>query len=293
MFLKSPLLNQSARFIFLVSMYFTVVLPFNVDASELSYFRDKLKDGSLGPELVVLPVGEFEIGCDDSECYKDERPVKLVKINRQISIMTKEVTFAFYDRFAKATDNELPDDHAWGRGDRPVINVSWDDAVSYANWLSEQTGFHYRLASEAEWEYAARGGSKSIYYFGSDPLLLCSYANVADISEANYKQGKPLINCNDNIGYGTALVGQYIPNAFGLYDMHGNIREWVQDCYEDDYKSLSIDGLAREEECDDDERVLRGGAWYSFPWFLTVSSRQYQPQYQSSYSIGFRLIREL
>src|SRR5262245_24700801 len=130
-------------------------------------FRDKLKDGSQGPEMVVIPSGKFRMGDINSDGNESERPVHSVQINRPFAMACCEVTFEEYDRFASATGFELPHDRGWGRGQRPVINISWSDAVEYAKWLSAQTGKRYRLPTEAEWEYAARSGGKEETWAGT------------------------------------------------------------------------------------------------------------------------------
>ncbi|WP_339674185.1 formylglycine-generating enzyme family protein [Dasania marina] len=264
-----------------------VVLPTKAD-----FFNDVMADGSSGPKLVRLPAASFVMGCEQAgDCYDDDRPLRLVSIPKGLSLMLHEVSFAQYDTFAKATQRELPDDKSWGRGDRPVINVSWDDAVSYSEWLSEQTGQHYQLPTEAVWEYAARAGTTSAFFFGNDITQLCTYANVADSSEAKDRQGNPLIACDDGVGRSTALVGSYQANPFGLYDMYGNVREWVQDCYHDNYRNAPVDGSARVDGCNTEEMVLRGGAWFSFPWINSSFTRQSTPAYATSFSVGFRLMR--
>jgi hypothetical protein len=129
-------------------------------------FRDTLRDGSPGPEMVVIPKGEFRMGDIQGSGDSDERPVHLVRIPRPFAMSRYEVTFDEYDVFARTTGREQPADEGWGRGRRPVINVSWEDAVAYAKWLSEQTGKRYRLPTEAEWEYVARAGTETAYWWG-------------------------------------------------------------------------------------------------------------------------------
>ncbi|OAD22053.1 Sulphatase-modifying factor domain protein [Candidatus Thiomargarita nelsonii] len=124
------------------------------------YFRDRLKDGTQGPEMVWIPAGSFRMGDIQGGGDSDEKPVHKVSITQRFAIGRYEVTFAEYDKFAQATGREKPSDRGWGRGNRPVINVSWDDAVAYTKWLSQQTGQKYRLPTEAQWEYAARGGDR-------------------------------------------------------------------------------------------------------------------------------------
>ena len=172
-------------------------------------------------EMVVLPTGHSRIG--DLSCslpplfcaaYRHERPVRTVIISRPIAMSKYEVTFEDYDRFALATNRTPPDDTGWGRGTRPVIHVNWSQAKAYANWLSEQTGQSYRLPSEAEWEYAARSGTKTRY----------SWGNRIGANRAN------CVGCgsrwdNDR----TAPVGSFAANPFGRHDMHGNVAEWLED----------------------------------------------------------------
>jgi formylglycine-generating enzyme required for sulfatase activity len=129
-------------------------------------FRDTLKDGSSGPEMVVIPAGTFQMGDIHGMGQESEKPVHTVRIQKPFAIARYQVTFDEYDKYAKATGRDLSDDEGWGRGRRPVINVSWDDAVEYAKWLSTQIGKRYRLPTEAEWEYAARSGGKDQVWAG-------------------------------------------------------------------------------------------------------------------------------
>lgn len=125
--------------------------------------RDRLKSGGDGPEMVGIPSGKFRMGDIQGKHGKDELPVHEVNIQKPFAVSRYEITFVHYDEFARATGRKLPDDEGWGRGRQPVIHVSWNDAVAYAAWLSQQTGMRYRLPSEAEWEYAARGGTETAY----------------------------------------------------------------------------------------------------------------------------------
>ncbi len=143
-------------------------------------FRDTLPDGSPGPEMVSIPRGEFRMGDIQGSGDADERPVHSVRIPRPFAMGRCEVTFDKYNVFARATGREQPADEGWGRGRRPVINVSWEDARAYAQWLSERTGKRYRLPTEAEWEYAARAGTSYLRFWGDDPSQACKYANVFD-----------------------------------------------------------------------------------------------------------------
>jgi len=232
-----------------------------------------------GSQRVVVPGGSFKMGDVQGGGYKNEGPFHTVTIPKPFAIGRYEVTFDDYDQFANATNRQPPVDRGWGRGRRPVINVSWDDANAYAKWFSEQTGKHYRLPSEAEWEYAARGGKETAYWWGNDLI-------------------KGMANCDGCgsrwDGEQAAPVGSFKPNAFGLYDTAGNVWEWVQDCYHDNYKGAPSDGTAWEPEdptqCT--RRVIRGGSWLHLPRDLRSSSRdRYKPDYHS-YSIGFRLVQD-
>ncbi|MCP4695933.1 MAG: SUMF1/EgtB/PvdO family nonheme iron enzyme [Gammaproteobacteria bacterium] len=203
-------------------------------------FQDRLKNGSLGPKMKVIQAGTFRMGDIQGKGYDSEKPVHSVTLS-QFSIGVYEVTFAEYDRFVEAAGRKKPSDSRWGRGDRPVINVSWHDATAYAKWLGGQTGHEYRLPTEAEWEYAARAGSETAYYFGNGASGLGEYAWY----QAN--SGKKM-----------HPVGGKLSNAWGLYDMHGNVWEWVQD-WHGDYSSEALTDPSGPGA--GSARVLRGGSW--------------------------------
>ncbi|OAD19441.1 secreted protein containing Sulphatase-modifying factor [Candidatus Thiomargarita nelsonii] len=228
------------------------------------YFRSRLKDGSEGPEMVWIPAGSFKMGDMNVTVTSfqgggdsDERPVHRVSITQRFAIGRYEVTFAEYDKFAEATGREKPNDRGWGRGNRPVINVSWDDAVAYTEWLSQQTGKQYRLPSEAEWEYAARAGTTTKYWWGNTASH--EYANYgADSCCSGLAKGK------DRWKY-TAPVGSFASNPFGLYDTAGNVWEWCADSWHGTYKGAPTDGQVWRGG-DENYRVLRGGSWFNKPW---------------------------
>ena len=196
------------------------------------------------PEMVVIPGGRFRMGCVSGSryCIDSSRPVHEVRIE-SFEISKYEVTFEEYDRFTNATGRERAFDGGWGRGRHPVIKVSWRDAVAYVEWLSARTGKRYRLPSEAEWEYAVRAGTETAYSWGNEI-------------------GRNRANCDgcgsqwDNEQ--TAPVGSFSANAWGLHDMHGNVWEWVQDCWNDSYQGAPTDGSAWESG-DCSRRVMRGG----------------------------------
>jgi len=206
----------------------------------IQIFRDTLKDGSLGPEMVQLPEGTFEMGSNNGE--SDEKPVHPVSV-KNFAMGRYEVTFEEYDKFCEATKREKPSDSGWGRGKRPVINVNWNDAKAYVQWLSEQTGKDYRLPSEAQWEYACRAGSTGKYSFGDDINQLGNYGWYDKNSE---NQAHP--------------VGEKQPNKFGLYDMHGNVWEWLEDVWHENYNGSPTDGSAWISG-DSNIHLIRGGSW--------------------------------
>ena len=248
-------------------------------------FHDTLKDGSAGPEMVVIPAGSFMMGSPPSEEGRsdDEGPQHRVSVSR-FAMGKYEVTFAEYDGFARATNRELPGDRGWGRGNHPVINVSWEDAQAYAKWLSEQTGQTYRLPSEAEWEYAARAGTTGPFSF-SGPI---SPDRVNYDSSYSYGNSR-----KDSSGYRakTVEVGSLPANAWGLYEVHGNVWEWVEDCWHDNYNTAPTDGSAWTSSCDAGRRVLRGGSWDNSPWWVRSANRFGNTPTDRGYFLGFRLAR--
>ncbi len=223
---------------------------------EEKFFRDRLQDGSLGPEMVRIPAGRFRMGDIQGGGDRDEKPVHRVSVS-EFAMGKYEVTFAEYDKFAQATGRKKPDDKGWGRGNRPVINVSWNDAVAYAEWLSQQTGKEYRLPTEAEWEYAARAGTKTKYWWGN-------------------KIGNNRANC-DGCGSRwddkqTVPVGSFAANPFGLYDTVGNVWEWVADPWHSNYKNAPNDGQVWKTGGDNSSRVLRGGSWKDGQRYLRTTA---------------------
>jgi formylglycine-generating enzyme required for sulfatase activity len=237
-------------------------------------YRDRLKDGSEGPEMVWIAAGSFQMGDIQGGGYSDEKPVHRVSITQPFAMGRYEVTFAEYDKFAEATGREKPSDRGWGRGNRPVINVSWHDAVAYAEWLSEQTGKKYRLPTEAEWEYAARGGTSTKYWWGN---------NI----------GKNRANCRGCgsrwDGKSTAPVGSFAPNPFGLYDTVGNVWEWCADSWHGSYKDAPTDGRVWSGG-NENRRVLRGGSWFNVPWVARSAVRYRFTSVERIDNFGFRVV---
>ncbi|WP_151703014.1 SUMF1/EgtB/PvdO family nonheme iron enzyme [Nitrincola alkalilacustris] len=240
-------------------------------------FQDHFGEGQHAPPMTILPAGSFLMGDLDNRGDDNERPVREVTISRPFALSRHEVTFAEYDQFAQSTGRNLPSDEGWGRGSRPVINVSWHDAVAYTRWLAQQTGHPYRLPTEAEWEYAARAGTDTSYWWGNE--LLDGHA-VCDECGSEWD------------GERTAPVGQFPANAWGLFDMHGNVDEWVQDCYEDTYIGAPVDGSARTRAgCT--HQVMRGGSWFDIPRLIRSSSRYRHPANASRNTWGFRVALDL
>ncbi len=243
-------------------------------------FSDALSSGDLGPEMVVIPSGSFRMGCvSGQDCHAEAFLVHDVTIPQAFAVSKYEVTFEDYDRF---TYPNRVDDEGWGRGRRPVINVSWDDAQEYVSWLSRQTGQTYRLLSEAEWEYVARAGSSTAYSWGND-----IGTNRANCSGEYENLGV----CGDQWEY-TAPAGSFAANAFGVHDMHGNVWEWVEDCWQDSYAGAPVDGSAwRSGDCS--RRVLRGGSWLSYPGDLRSAFRIRNTAGNRNFIFGFRVARTL
>ncbi|WP_052761218.1 SUMF1/EgtB/PvdO family nonheme iron enzyme [Sedimenticola thiotaurini] len=237
--------------------------------------QDQLSAGGMGPELVYIRGGSFMMGSPMSQLANEEQPVHEVTL-KNFSIGRYEVTFRDYELFAAATDRPLPDDLGWGQGPRPVINVSWEDARAYTQWLSEQTGQRYRLPTEAEWEYAASAGTESPYWWGSE--LGTGNANC--------------FNCGSRWdGSSTAPVGRFKPNPFGLYNTAGNVMEWVEDCYHSSYDGAPTDGSSWQEPgCT--ERVVRGGAFNKPGESLRVTRRGRHDPDARLLVVGFRVVRE-
>jgi formylglycine-generating enzyme required for sulfatase activity len=244
----------------------------------LPTFRDRLKDGGEGPEMVRLPPGCFLMGAaaGDHMASRDERPRHEVRVTRPFAIGCFPVTFEEYDRFVLATKSVIPDDRGWGRGRRPVINVYWNDAVAYCVWLTGQTGRTYRLPSEAEWEYAGRAGTATRWSCGDDEKALGDYA---------WFYG--------NSGGRTHPVGEKRPNPWGLHDIHGNVWEWVQDGWHDNYAGAPTDGSAWGASSDIDGRVLRGGSRRNIAWNTRVSYRNRLGPDDRYDTIGLRLAQDL
>ncbi len=244
---------------------------------------ETFKDCSNCPEMVVIPAGTFQMGSADGG--NNEKPIHRVNISSPFAMSKYEIRWNEYQHCIDAGVCESELDAGFGKGNRPIINVSWDDAQIYAKWLSKKTGKQYRLPSEAEWEYSARAGSTTKYSWGNN--LDCNKAQYDGGSTSDCSSKK-----SDLSKRGTARVGSFSANAFGLYDVHGNVREWVQDCYINNYNKTPNDGRVIEGGvCD--YRVLRGGSWDFLPVGLRSANRNYNSATTYDKDIGFRLAQDL
>ena len=239
------------------------------------------------PEMVVVPAGSFTMGSPpDEEVREDnEGPQHRVTIPAPFAVGKYEVTFAEWDACVTAggCGSHRPDDEGWGRSRRPVVNVSWTDSQAYVRWLSRKTGARYRLLSEAEWEYAARARTTTAFWWGNEVGR-----NQANCSECGSRWDI----------WKTGPVGSFAANGFGLHDVHGNVWEWVEDCWHGDYEGAPTDGSVRKTGawmatgyCND--RVLRGGSWAAVPWRLRSAYRYVYSAWDRSGTVGFRVARTL
>lgn len=248
------------------------------------------KDADCFPEMVIVPAGTFMMGspADEEDRSIGEGPQHCVTIPQAFAIGRYAVTFAEWDAYVAAGPGRYrPGDAGWGRGDRPVINVSWDDVQAYLAWLSEQSGATYRLPSEAEWEYAARAGTSEPFWWGAS----------ISTAQANY-------DGNHTYGGGkkgdwrkkTVAVQSFDPNPWGLYQVHGNVWEWCADSWRNSYKdkpeALKTDGGAWTTG-NNGLRVLRGGSSLNFPQSLRSASRDRRDASIRSNFIGFRVFRSV
>jgi formylglycine-generating enzyme required for sulfatase activity len=235
---------------------------------------DVFRDCGECPEMVVVPAGAFDMGSSD---FDFEKPEHRVTIAQPFAVGRREITFDEWDQcVASGSCKHRPDDRGQGRGERPVTDVSWHDAKAYVAWLSQKTGRKYRLPSEAEWEYAARGGTKTAYWWGRE----------AGARFANCRE------CGGTPGRQTVASGTYSANPFGLFDTAGNAAEWVEDCWNDNYRGAPRDGAAwTTGQCR--QRVLRGGSFDSQARYVRSASRFRYDADVRYYANGFRVVREL
>ena len=242
--------------------------------AEAAAAKVKASEVARNIKMVVVPAGSYLMGSPSSEADRDddEGPQHRVTIRESFAVGAYEVTFEEWDACVSAggCGGYAPDDVGWGRGRRPVISVSWEDAQRFVAWLRNETGEPFRLLSEAEWEYVARAGTTTPFHTGS----------TISTSQANYRSGR------------TVEVGSFPTNSFGLYDVHGNVWEWLEDCWHDSYRGAPSDGTAWQSG-DCSRRVVRGGSWFNVPWFLRSANRSRNDVGIRLNFIGFRVARTL
>jgi formylglycine-generating enzyme required for sulfatase activity len=270
------------------------------------------------PEMVVIPAGEFMMGSPENETDRDdsEGPRHRVTIAKAFALGRFELTVEQFAAFADETGHDAGNvcdvwqdgtfderpGNSWRKpnfaqtGRHPAPCLSWDDAKAYLAWLSRRTGRTYRLPTEAEWEYAARAGSATRFHFGDGDKEYCGFGNgvdqaaLAGVPGAREKGWKAL-PCDDAFAF-TAPVGSFAPNAFGLHDSHGNVFEWVEDCWNDNFTGAPADGRAwLTGDCS--IRVQRGGAWGYPRDYLRIAVRGRQGQGYRYINAGMRVAREL
>jgi formylglycine-generating enzyme required for sulfatase activity len=238
------------------------------------------------PQMVVLPAGTFMMGSPTGERFRGAEPLHEVVISEPFAVGKYEITFDEWN--ACLADGGCgaytPTDHGWGQGDRPVIQVHFDDALTYIAWLSQKTGRAYRLLSETEWEYAARAGTQTPFSFG-DTIS----SELANYDGRTGYDGGPTGEFREQ----TLPVGSFEPNAFGLYDMHGNVWEWVQDCWNDFYTETVPNEGSAWLDGDCTGRIMRGGSWEDYSGELRSAARVGSGRDESYWSDGFRVARGL
>lgn len=272
-----------------------------------------IRDCSNCPAMVIIPAGDFFMGSSAAETghSKNENPVHHVYIG-SFALSRTEITRGQYSQFVKETGYNSRDQcwtidggkyqersANWGKisyaqnNSHPVVCISWNDATAYTKWLSHKTGKSYRLPTESEWEYAARGKTTTARYWGESPDNACQYANVAD------KTAQELIKpartwqvhkCEDGFAY-TAPAGSFKANPFGLHDMLGNVWEWVEDSYHDNYQGAPDDGSAWQGN--NKKHAIRGGSWYDAPRFVRAADRDKAATNRRYDTFGFRIARNL
>jgi formylglycine-generating enzyme required for sulfatase activity len=284
--------------------------------------HDSFKECDKCPDMVVVPAGRFIMGSAANEKNRDnnEGPAHIVTIESKFAVGRFHITVDQFAAFVSETNydagtkclsfdygqgkwEERPG-HSWRNpgfsqdGTHPAVCLNWNDAKAYADWLARKTGKDYRLLSETEWEYAARGQTEPRrdprYSFGDDEKDLCRYGNGADLAWKGVTERTwPIAPCDDGYAY-TSPVGAFEANNFGLFDMRGNAWQWTEDCYRDNYtyRDTPLYGEAwTDENCRD--HVIRGGSWTNIPSLLRAAARHPSPTMNRFDNIGFRVGRTL
>ena len=245
-------------------------------------------DPSTGMELVLVKGGCFDMGDSVGDGDSNERPVHQACV-ADFYLGKYEVTNEQFKKFKPRHDSGTSEETSLGADKQPAVNVSWEDAVAYAGWLSKQSGQTYRLPTEAEWEYAARSGSSQSRFWGNNPDEACKYANVADMTAKKLHPKWTTFFCDDTFAV-SAPVGSFTANGYGLHDMLGNVWEWCEDVYNSEaYTKLPKDnpvyGGAGEY------RVMRGGGWSNGPLGIRSSHRVGLSPNFGHHALGFRLVK--
>ena len=238
-------------------------------------FTDSLRSGGRGPQMLAMQGGTFRMG-GSGFVEADEGPRREVNVAPFI-VSVYEITIADYALFARANGKPVPNPQNLDAATHPVVEVSWDDANAYTRWLSQQTGKRYRLLSESEWEYMARAGTRTSFWWGSSAGT--GNAHCFDC-KSDFSTGKP------------AKIGTYEPNPFGIYDTAGNVYEWVQDCYHPNYRGAPSDSSVWEGG-DCNNRIARGGAYRSPATSMRAENREKFESTRGHYNVGFRIARDL
>jgi formylglycine-generating enzyme required for sulfatase activity len=278
--------------------------------------KDGFKECDVCPEMVVVPAGSFVMGSPANESLRsdDEGPQRTVTFARPFAVAKFEITVDQFAAFVRASGHKVANEcytkengsfslrssRSFSNpgfpqtGNHPAACLRWDDAKAYAAWLSSTTGKTYRLLSEAEWEYAARAGTKTVYPFGSDAKQICRHANGADKSGEKAVPSLTISDCDDGHAF-TAPVGSFPPNAFGLHDMLGNVSEWVEDCWHSNvgYRGAPSDGSARTQPDKDGIclKIMRGGSWEG--WYGSLRSAKRETNTSQNWNYGMRVARTL
>ncbi|MEN8220895.1 MAG: formylglycine-generating enzyme family protein [Pseudomonadota bacterium] len=274
-------------------------------------FRDRLADGSLGPQMIWIPAGSYRMGDIQGCGRKEEQPVHHVSVER-FAIGKYELTLGEFKKFVEATGYKTDAEkegscYSYSKGWRLIKDINWrepkfsqsdqhpavcmsfNDGKAYTKWLSEQTGQQYRLPTEAEWEYAARAGSQTTRYWGNDSNKACNYANVADKTAKQKYPEWETHNCTDTYIY-TSPAGKFKPNQLGLYDILGNVWEWTCSEYKNKY------GSGQEQHCqiniDKNKQIsIRGTAWFYGPTRMRIAARSKAKPNQRYVDVGLRIAR--
>lgn len=288
---------------------------------------ERIQDCKNCPEMITLPGGNFIMGAPPGEEEREGMPADLrrrsqpqrrIGIAPGLAMARTTVTRGQFAAFVEETGHE-PGTGCWvfvnngatyeyehrpglswrspgfeQTDEHPVVCVSWHDAMAYAAWLTRQTNRVYRLPSEAEWEFAARAGTLTARFWGDSVVGACEHANVADMTLANTlnldRRPQFTHRCTDGHAY-TAPVGSFRPNAFGLYDMLGNVWQWTADCLNPSLEGVPTDGSPRlTGDCD--SRPMRGGSWSHLPWYVRSGNRVRGQAAERYSTVGFRVLRD-